>query len=56
MVALRERGWHVSGVDSDEVCLATALEMGVIDSVGWDPVAEVTFVATPGCPHRRCGQ
>ncbi|MBS1264282.1 MAG: Cyclohexadienyl dehydrogenase [Acidimicrobiaceae bacterium] len=46
-LALRERGWHVSGVDSDEVRLATALEMGVIDSAGWDPVAEVTFVATP---------
>ena len=46
-LALRERGWHVSGVDSDEARLAMALEMCAIDSAGWDPAAEVTFVATP---------
>ncbi len=46
-LALRERSWHVSGVDSDEARLAMALEMGAIDSAGWDPAAEVTFVATP---------
>jgi len=46
-LALRERGWHVSGVDPDEARLAMALGMGVIDEVGWDPSAEVTFVATP---------
>ena len=46
-LALRERGWHVSGVDPDEARLAMALGMGVIDEAGWDPSAEVTFVATP---------
>ena len=46
-LALRERGWHVSGVDPDEARLAAALEMGVIDAAGWDSAAEVTFVATP---------
>ena len=35
-LALRERGWHVSGVDPDEARLAMALGMGVIDEAGWD--------------------
>jgi len=46
-MALRARGWHVSGVDRDEERMATAVALGAVDSGGWDPEAEVTFVATP---------
>ncbi len=46
-MALRARGWHVSGVDLDEATLAAAVDMGALDRVGWDVDAEVTFVATP---------
>ncbi|QGG95238.1 prephenate dehydrogenase/arogenate dehydrogenase family protein [Actinomarinicola tropica] len=45
--ALRERGWRVSGVDSDDARTSRALELGVVDEVGYDPEAELTFVATP---------
>ena len=33
-MALRTRGWHVSGVDLDEATLATALDMGAMDRIG----------------------
>lgn len=46
-LALRARGWHVSGVDHDRSRAEQALEMGAIDSVGHDPDSEITFVATP---------
>lgn len=46
-LALRAGGWTVSGVDHDGARTARALELGVIDEVGLDPDAEVTFVATP---------
>jgi len=46
-MALRARGWHVSGVDRDEERVATAVSLGAVDWAGWDPEAEVTFVATP---------
>ncbi|HJP16830.1 MAG TPA: prephenate dehydrogenase/arogenate dehydrogenase family protein, partial [Acidimicrobiales bacterium] len=46
-LALRERGWHISGVDTDNDCLNRALELGTIDSIGWDAEAEIIFVATP---------
>ena len=46
-LALRELGWHVSGVDSDGERCSRGLELGALDAVGWDPAAEVTFVATP---------
>ena len=36
-MALREAGWHVSGVDSDGECCVRGLELGAIDAVGWDP-------------------
>lgn len=45
--ALRERGWHVSGVDRDDAHVERALELGVIDAVGFDPDSELTFLATP---------
>lgn len=45
--ALRSRGWHVTGRDAEEAHAARALELGVIDDVGTDVAAEVTFVAVP---------
>ena len=46
-MALREQGWHVSGVDNDNNRLSEAKEIGEIDSTGWDEEAEITFVAAP---------
>jgi prephenate dehydrogenase len=46
-LALRERGWHVTGDDDDAARAARALELGALDAIGDDPTAEVTFVATP---------
>ena len=46
-LALRERGWHVTGDDHDAGRSAQALALGVIDAIGMDVIAEVTFVATP---------
>lgn len=46
-LALKARGWHVTGSDADEGRAKEALAHGAIDEVGVDPRAEVTFVATP---------
>jgi prephenate dehydrogenase len=46
-LALRQRGWHVTGCDRDESRAARALELGALDVVGRDPTAQLTFVATP---------
>ncbi len=46
-LALRHRGWHVSGMDEDPARLREASESGVVDAVGDDLDAEVVFVATP---------
>jgi prephenate dehydrogenase len=46
-LALRQRGWHVTGDDHDPGRLARALELGAIDATGTDPDAEITFLATP---------
>src|SRR3712207_5003621 len=46
-LALRERGWHVTGRDRDDDRAARALALGALDAVGDDPDAELTFVATP---------
>jgi prephenate dehydrogenase len=46
-LALRARGWHVTGSDADPARAARALELGALDEVGTDPEAEITFVATP---------
>jgi prephenate dehydrogenase len=46
-LALRERGWFVTGTDRDEARAQRALELGALDAVGDDAAAEVTFVATP---------
>ena len=45
--ALRRRGWHVTGFDVDPQRSARALELGVIDAIGDDAKALLTFVATP---------
>jgi prephenate dehydrogenase len=46
-LALRGRGWHVTGTDRDPARAARAVELGALDAVGDDPAAEITFVATP---------
>jgi prephenate dehydrogenase len=46
-VALRERGWYVSGEDPDTARATAAMERGVVDSLGIDPDAEISFVAAP---------
>ena len=44
---LREMGWHVSGEDQDPAATTLAMELEVLDEVGFDADAEITFVATP---------
>ena len=46
-MALRARGWHVTGRDFDTARAERALALGALDEIGSDPEAEVTFVATP---------
>jgi prephenate dehydrogenase len=46
-LALRQRGWFVTGTDRDSARAARAVELGALDAVGHDPDAEVIFVATP---------
>lgn len=46
-LALRARGWHVTGHDHDPVRAEEARRRDVLDAVGHDPGAEITFVATP---------
>jgi prephenate dehydrogenase len=46
-LGLRRRGWHVSGLDTDEGRPFEAKEQGVIDAVQDDLEAEVIFVAVP---------
>ena len=46
-LALRARGWHVSGVDASDAITRRAQDLRAIDSIGPDPDADVTFVAVP---------
>jgi len=46
-VALRERGWIVSGEDHNPDRVNEALERGIISNSGIDANSEVTFVAVP---------
>ena len=46
-LALRERGWHVTGDDLDPARVERALALGAIDASGFNRTAAVTFVATP---------
>jgi len=45
--ALADRGWHVSGEESDPRRCTQADEMGLVAHWGLDPAAEITFIATP---------
>ncbi|HEC09941.1 MAG TPA: prephenate dehydrogenase/arogenate dehydrogenase family protein [Acidimicrobiales bacterium] len=46
-MALRERGWHVTGSETDPDRLAQAQGRGAVDAIGLDPEAEITWVAVP---------
>jgi prephenate dehydrogenase len=46
-LALRARGWHVTGRDADPDRARKAVELGALDRTGDDPLASVAFVATP---------
>ena len=46
-LALRQRGWHVTGRDHDPARAEQARVLGALDDVGDDPGADITFVATP---------
>ncbi len=46
-LALRARGWHITGRDIDAKRAERALELGVLDVVGSDAEAELAFVAVP---------
>src|SRR5947209_7798163 len=46
-LGLRAQGWYVTGRDADPARAARAVELGALDTVGEDPDAAVTFVATP---------
>ncbi|MGD9997882.1 MAG: prephenate dehydrogenase/arogenate dehydrogenase family protein [Ilumatobacteraceae bacterium] len=46
-LALRERGWFVTGHDLDTDRAKRARSIGAIDDIGFDPAADITFVATP---------
>ncbi|MFM8000806.1 MAG: prephenate dehydrogenase, partial [Actinomycetota bacterium] len=46
-LALAKHGFVVSGVDSDDARATAALERGIISTIGIDPEAEISFVATP---------
>ena len=46
-LALRERGWYVTGDDAAVGRPDDALERGIIDAVGLDPDAQITFLAAP---------
>ncbi len=46
-LALRDKGWHVSGDDQDPTRTARALDEGIVDAVGLDPASSITFVCVP---------
>jgi prephenate dehydrogenase len=46
-LALRGRGWHVTGTDTDLSRVKQAVALGVLDAEGIDPEAAITFVAVP---------
>jgi prephenate dehydrogenase len=46
-LALRARGWWVTGRDAEPASADRAKALGALDAVGEDPDAEITFIATP---------
>ncbi|MFM7757215.1 MAG: prephenate dehydrogenase, partial [Actinomycetota bacterium] len=53
-VALKQRGWTVHGDDQDAGRSAEALSRHIIDRIGLDAEAEITFVSVP--VHAVAGQ
>jgi len=45
--ALRARGWWVQGIDDHDGIADVAVERSIIDTVGVDPDATISFVAVP---------
>ncbi|MGB8860053.1 MAG: prephenate dehydrogenase/arogenate dehydrogenase family protein [Ilumatobacteraceae bacterium] len=45
--ALVDRGWHVTGEESNPARCRQAEALGLITQWGLDPAAEITFIATP---------
>lgn len=46
-LALAKNGFSISGTDANEATAQLALERGIISTIGIDPEAEISFVATP---------
>ncbi len=46
-MALRVRGWHVSGIDRDDARVHKGVALGALDASGFDERAEIVFIATP---------
>jgi prephenate dehydrogenase len=46
-LALRDRGWHVTGDDARAEVVERALARAAVDATGLDEQAEITFVAVP---------
>ena len=46
-LALKKNGFHVSGTDENIETSKSALEREIIAAIGVDPLAEISFVATP---------
>lgn len=46
-LALRRRGWHVTGEDHQPEHARRALDLGALDAIGADADADITFIATP---------
>ena len=46
-LALRQAGWHVTGVDHDETRLAEAVAVGAVDEAGAPGPCDLAVVATP---------
>jgi prephenate dehydrogenase len=55
-LALRARGWLVTGSDVDPEVTKRALNVGAIDAAGTDGAAQVVFVATPVAFAAQCAQ
>jgi len=55
-LALRQRGWHVSGLDADAGRATAALAAGALDEIGEGLAAEVVFLATPVAIAAEIGQ
>lgn len=45
--AMRAAGWHVSGTDASSARAETAKQLNLIDDIGVDESARLSFVATP---------